>query len=151
VQVPPPTPVLSWENVFQDSGSRHGRRPGANGLLTAAVPQRRFRAISVRASQDLVRSLAFELALRSVNESTSPLDRIGRFDPGHNIYAIVRGTLQIEEAAQQRCKLRTVRRSFLEKIGRLAVILTTCYRPEYLRTTVGIPARIFGDGFSFGI
>jgi len=28
---------------------------------------------------------------------------------------------------------------------------TRCYRPEYLRTTVGIPARIFGDGFSFGI
>jgi hypothetical protein len=25
-----------------------------------------------------------------------------------------------------------------------------CYRRDYLRTTVGMPARIFGDDFSLG-
>jgi nitroimidazol reductase NimA-like FMN-containing flavoprotein (pyridoxamine 5'-phosphate oxidase superfamily) len=28
--------------------------------------------------------------------------------------------------------------------------VVTCYRRDYLRTTVGAPARIFGDDFSLG-
>jgi hypothetical protein len=28
--------------------------------------------------------------------------------------------------------------------------VTRCYRRDYLRTTVGAPARIFGDDFSLG-
>ncbi len=31
-----------------------------------------------------------------------------------------------------------------------SVSLAWCYRRDYLRTTVGMPARIFGDDFSLG-
>jgi hypothetical protein len=45
---------------------------------------------------------------------------------------------------------RPLRRNTVGDMWHRAALQASCYRRDYLRTTVGMPARIFGDDFSLG-